>query len=156
MFQSFRKKNQFALNCPLKMRRKNVCFWDIWVIFLCYGHITFKPAVGREQNWRNRATVSRWLFVEATVRVLKVSLTDPCADLEGEAGVRNPPPPLRFVRVGVLCRCLMDRRGSPMLFLSFFLARFARQHYTKSACLKNPNHFQVPKSLFPDRYSHDS
>ena len=48
------------------------------------------------------------LFVEATVSV----------ELEGDRGSGPPPPPLRFVRGGVLCRCLMDRRGSTMLFLS--------------------------------------
>ena len=49
-------------------------------------------------------------------------------------GVRTtPPPPMRFVRGGVLCGCLMGRRGVQGLFLSYyyiFLARIARQYCT--------------------------
>ena len=47
----------------------------------------------------------------------------------------GPPPPPRFVRGGVLCTGLMGRRGGPTVVLPyyylFFLARFARQYYTK-------------------------
>ena len=31
-----------------------------------------------------------------------------------------PPPPLGFVRGGVLCRCLMGRRGDPKVVLSYY------------------------------------
>ena len=66
------------------------------------------------------------------------------ADLEGGPGVRNPPP-LKFVRGGVLCRGLMGRRGGPtivfaVLLSPFFLARFARQYYT--------NMFSMEQSFF--------
>ena len=41
--------------------------------------------------------------------------------MRGSRGYRGPePPPPIFVRGGVLCRCLMDRRGSPVLFYLFF------------------------------------
>ena len=53
------------------------------------------------------------------------------ADLGG--GGDRTPPPLRFVRGGVLCIGLMGRRGGPMvvltLLLSFFSARFTCQYY---------------------------
>ena len=65
----------------------------------------------------------------------------------GETGSGHPPPP-KFVRGGILCGCLVGRRGGPnvvfIILLYFFLARFARQYYRKSKCLKNSNHFQVP------------
>ena len=45
------------------------------------------------------------------------------------------PPPLKFVRGGVLCTCLWVGEGTQRLFFpyyyQFFLARFARQYYTK-------------------------
>ena len=52
----------------------------------------------------------------------------------GGPGSGPTPPPLRFVRGGVSCGCLMGRRGSPKVVFIFllyiFLARFTRQYYT--------------------------
>ena len=66
----------------------------------------------------------------------------------GDRGSGNNLPPPKFVRGGVLCGCLVGRRGGPnvvfILLLNFFLSRFARQYYRKGWCLKNSNHFQVP------------
>ena len=59
-----------------------------------------------------------------------------CSSADPEGGDRGSgPPPLKFVRGGVLYRGFMARRGSPtVVFTSlssiFFLARFARQYYT--------------------------
>ena len=60
----------------------------------------------------------------------------PCetsADPEGGTGVTDPPP-LRFVKGGVLWRGLIGRRGGPTvvltLLLSTFLARIARHNFT--------------------------
>ena len=73
------------------------------------------------------------------------------ADHEG-GGDRGSGPPLRFVRGGVLCRGLMDRRGGPTvvftLLLSFFLARFARQYYTNILHI-----YILPSSMFSIEWS---
>ena len=58
----------------------------------------------------------------------------------GGPGVRTPPPPLRFVRGGVLWRGLIGRRGGPTIdfsFLSFFfwLASLASIIQTYIICL---------------------
>ena len=42
----------------------------------------------------------------------------------GGPGVRNPPPPLRFVRGGVFCRGLMGGRGGQTVVLTLLLSIF--------------------------------
>ena len=66
----------------------------------------------------------------------------------GDRGPDPPPPPRNLSEVGYCVDVWLVGEGVQMLFLSyyynFFLARFVRQYYRKSKCLKNSNHFQVP------------
>ena len=55
------------------------------------------------------------IFIEWHLVTLTFDL--PCADPEGEPGVRTP---LRFVRDGVLCGGLMGRRGGPKVVFILF------------------------------------
>ena len=81
-----------------------------------------------------------YVWRQRNVRNVNLNQFTACADSEGGGGIRNSPPPLRFVTSGVLCGCLMGRRGDRKVALSyyyiFFLVRFARQQYTWSKCLK--------------------
>ena len=76
-----------------------------------------------------------------------------------QRGDRGPdPPPLRFVRGGVLCRWFMGRRGGPkvvfILLLWFFLARFARQYcYRENVwTIIITSKFQFPSPISYTRY----
>ena len=94
-----------------------------------------------------------WRYVVKTI-TNKNNLS-PSADPEGGPGGPEPPPPLRFVRDGVLCRGLMGRRGVQQLFLSYYNQFFLRspvlyKHIT-CTCIHTSNFnlvFGVERSSF--------
>ena len=109
--------------------------------------------VNGRHYWLDLILVNIW-----NITTIELSCNNHLSLLNGSRGSRwggggpgTPPPPLKFVRDGVLCRGLMGRRGGPtivftLLLSLFFLARFARQYYTNMFSMEQSSFFFCPLS----------
>ena len=121
-------------------QNKRHCFKEKWQYYLRMSCLFLYMYAWQTYNYKRQTFF-------CNLHVLYIYLTHglyiPCetsADPEGGGGVPDTPPPLRFVKGGVLWRGLIGRRGGPMvvltLLLSTFLARIARHNFTN--CIHTP------------------